>query len=284
MGAWGTAIFSDDYALDIKNEYQTLLAFGTSEEEAYSLAKNHFYNECKGTDDEPVFWFSIASIQQKYGILLPEVKENAIKCIDNGSDLERWDGSELKKRNLVLSKLKEQLLAPPMPKKKVPKPYFQKPRWKLGDLVLSRLVCPENKRKRWYYNKYILYRITHIKKESVSFLKPDLAYNEYAYGALYDWIGDEAPNSLILNDLSFFKWDKDFLGDIMSDYFSYGIHLISMYWIPKNEKYTLLERSGEESLPPNDEVYLRGTGENIFWLFCRPNFSEHFMKTYEHYK
>ena len=42
MGTWGTAIFDDDFALDIKNEYQTLLAFGTPEQEAFELVKKLF--------------------------------------------------------------------------------------------------------------------------------------------------------------------------------------------------------------------------------------------------
>ena len=63
MGTWGTGMYDDDTALDIKQEYQALLAYGVPEEEAFKLLKTEY----AGVNDS-VFWLVIASIQQKYGI------------------------------------------------------------------------------------------------------------------------------------------------------------------------------------------------------------------------
>ena len=56
MGAWGTSIFSDDFAMDVKGKYQVLLAFGTPEEDAFNLTKEYFLRDGESTDDEPVLW------------------------------------------------------------------------------------------------------------------------------------------------------------------------------------------------------------------------------------
>jgi len=155
MGAWGASIFSNDIALDIKQEYQTLLAFGMPEDEAYQLVKKSFLTE----DDDVEFWFTMAALQHKYGILMPE--EKALRCIDEGSDELMWEGADkrdLKAREKVRKDLKEKLLAPPLPRKKVPKPYMQKPRWQVGDVIASQIVCPTF-RDKWYFDKYVLYLV-----------------------------------------------------------------------------------------------------------------------------
>ena len=64
MGTWGPALYSDDFAMDVKREYQTLLAFGTPEERAYDLVKEFFLNNSYGTDDEAVFWLSTRFISK----------------------------------------------------------------------------------------------------------------------------------------------------------------------------------------------------------------------------
>jgi len=42
MGAWGTAIFSDDFACDVKREYMGLAPY-LGEDEAYRLVKEYFF-------------------------------------------------------------------------------------------------------------------------------------------------------------------------------------------------------------------------------------------------
>ena len=188
MGSWGVGIFSNDIALDIKAEYQTLLAFGTPSEKAYQLIKEAFSPEEDGVE----FWFAMAEIQCKYGILHPDVKQHALDCIDNGHDEARWEGAEpkiLKDREKIRMQLKEKLLADQLPRKKVPKPSVQKPRWQVGDIISSRIVCKTYSEK-WFYNKYVLYRVTHLKRSEKSLIIPGLAYDEWVTGDLYNWIGD----------------------------------------------------------------------------------------------
>lgn len=78
MGAWTTRIFDDDGASDIRAEYRILLGYGVPLEEAYRLIKDNFYKDYENSDDEDVYWLSIALYQWQNGILMDEVKENAI--------------------------------------------------------------------------------------------------------------------------------------------------------------------------------------------------------------
>jgi len=77
------------------------------------------------------FWLAIAAFQQKYGILLPEVKDKAIEIIDSGKSMEIWEDSDKKsieKRKKVLAELKDKLQSPPLPRKKIPKPDIERHR------------------------------------------------------------------------------------------------------------------------------------------------------------
>jgi hypothetical protein len=55
MGAWGTAVFSDDFACDIRDNYNALLINGDTNSEATKKIFEMFYERCRNTEDEPVF-------------------------------------------------------------------------------------------------------------------------------------------------------------------------------------------------------------------------------------
>lgn len=83
MGVWGTAIFSDDTACDIRDEYSALLISGISDEEAEeALLKG--YESLNGTWDEPVVWLALAFCEWKKGRLSERVKKRAIEIIEVG--------------------------------------------------------------------------------------------------------------------------------------------------------------------------------------------------------
>lgn len=82
MGAWGLAIFSDDEACDIKNEYKVLAAFIDDDELILKKLKAFFGVKNDLNDIDAAFWYSLAVLQCKYGRLCDEVKNNALECID----------------------------------------------------------------------------------------------------------------------------------------------------------------------------------------------------------
>ncbi|MCL2576669.1 MAG: hypothetical protein FWE27_01270 [Defluviitaleaceae bacterium] len=182
-----------------------------------------------------------------------------------------------KEQLLVLDKLKEKLLAPPLSKKKPSKPsgyLWEKPRWKIGDIVLSHIVSQTDSDK-WWFNKYVLYRVADIFKDSVSWILPDLAYAEYVSGALYEWIGDEPPDPSIIKDLDYYTitYNEGMENEVTRS-------LWTMRWIPQYEKYTLFQRGCEYPMPVISD-FAEADGGNIFAVFFDDT---DFKALYEHFK
>ena len=122
MGTWGTAIFSDDTASDVRDEYRDLIGEGLSTEQATDKLLRHYAPSLDDPDDGPPFWLGLAVTQWKCGRLLEQVKEKALHIIDSGADLKRWSGDA--KRRAVLEKTRAQLLSPQPRPTRIRKRYF----------------------------------------------------------------------------------------------------------------------------------------------------------------
>ena len=87
MGTWETRIFDDDDAADIYAEYRILLGYKMNPDKAWQLIYNYFYPDYKGSDDEDVFWLSVALYQWQNGILMNEENERRLaeKCVSKVS-------------------------------------------------------------------------------------------------------------------------------------------------------------------------------------------------------
>ena len=107
MGTWGVGLFQDDVTCDIKQEYLNRLRIGYTNEEATEEVIDYNADSVEDEEEAPLFWFALADIQWRYGRLLPEVKEMAMKYLKSGEDLERWKGNAklYKKRKFVLEEL-----------------------------------------------------------------------------------------------------------------------------------------------------------------------------------
>ena len=70
MGVWGTSIFSDDLAADLRGDYRTMIGDGLSGPEATDrLLKSWMPSPDKDPDLAPVFWLALAVTQWKCGRL-----------------------------------------------------------------------------------------------------------------------------------------------------------------------------------------------------------------------
>ncbi len=200
MGAWGTAIFSDDFACDVRDDYIKQIIKGKSNEEATEIIKKSMMPE-SGDEDYPVFWIALAVTQWKKGRLLPEVRDMAIALIESGDDLIRWEEEppkQYKKREAALEKAKQTLLSPMPPAKKIPVPSWMKSDpWQKGD-VLSYKITREDIDYSEYCGKYILLRV-----EDMVFNKINETY--LAHYAVFAWYGDEIPNPAIVDSLTYLK-------------------------------------------------------------------------------
>jgi hypothetical protein len=157
MGTWGTAIFSDDLASDIKSEFRNKIGIGKTSIEATKELLKDYSSEINDDDESSVFWLALASTQWSLGRLLDDVKKNALEIIENGKDLERWkdDEKEFKKRKTVLNKLKDQLLSEQSKPKKVSKPFIRETQMEKGDIVSYQLKN----------NKFIILKVIEIRQD-----------------------------------------------------------------------------------------------------------------------
>ena len=122
MGASGVGLFHDDVAADVRSRYLDLLASGSSDTDAHRIMLQEWKDSLEDSDDGAVFWLALAATQWEYGRLHSEAKSQALKIIDQGTGLDRWAESGLaKKRQMVLSRLRNKLVSP-QPAKRKPRP------------------------------------------------------------------------------------------------------------------------------------------------------------------
>jgi hypothetical protein len=110
MGAWGTGIFQDDTACDIRDDY-----------------KDHLGNGLSGPPPR--------------GRLDETTLEQALRVVDSGADLIRWaESPDLAKRRTILEKLRAEITSPQPAKKKVRKQVRSCCDWPVGAVIAYRLI------------------------------------------------------------------------------------------------------------------------------------------------
>lgn len=115
MGTWGPAIFDNDTALDIKGTFEDAIGEGLDVEAATRRVFEEYRDAFEDYEEAGLSWFALASLQMEHGALQPEVREKAIRQIDEGNDLRLWeesgnvDGAAQRRR--VLLDLKSKLSA-----------------------------------------------------------------------------------------------------------------------------------------------------------------------------
>src|SRR5262249_22947020 len=86
-------------------------------------------------------WFALADTGWRIGRLDEEVRKNALRIIDSGQDLTRWENSgDRTKREQVLAKLRARLLTPQPAPKHIAKPFKAANDWNLGEVLGFQLV------------------------------------------------------------------------------------------------------------------------------------------------
>lgn len=143
MGTWGTAIFSDDLAADVRDAYRDYLGDGLSGPQATERLMAENVDSLKDPDEAAVFWFALAATQWKHGRLEERVKSRALQAIASGNDVRRWENEnpkEAKKRVAALEKLRLQLELPQPSAKRVPKRFVATCNWANGQVIAYRLT------------------------------------------------------------------------------------------------------------------------------------------------
>ena len=188
MGAWGTGLYSNDTAADIRGAYVEHLKRGRSNEEALQSILDSNKDVIGMADEEPLFWFALADTLWNYGRLTEDVKQKALSFLANPPADERW--LEADKKSLAawlqtLEKLKSKLLSEQPPEKKVSKYRLYRCPWSLGDVFAYRLEGSYAKEKG-VEGKYIVFR-----KVAETDLYPG---HIVPVVSVYHWMGDKVPS------------------------------------------------------------------------------------------
>jgi hypothetical protein len=136
MGAWGTAISSNDTYADIYGEFFDLYNVGLDVVEISKKLIADHQETINDADDCNNFWFALAKAQWECKQLDKDIFDRVKKVIETGADLEVWrqlDANEkdIKKRKVVLDKFltdlqTERPKAKPRKKKIIRQPVFEK--------------------------------------------------------------------------------------------------------------------------------------------------------------
>lgn len=175
VSAWGVAIFSDDLAADIREDFRELIGDGMTPTEATERLMVEYASSLNSGDELPVFWIALALAQWQLGRLEEETKKKALQVIDDGSDLERWDNAKHRaKREAVLAKTRAELLSPMPPAKRVPRTIRESNEWQVGEMIGFLMVS----------GKWTLFRVIghHTDKGG-----------RFAVCELLNWIGESFP-------------------------------------------------------------------------------------------
>ena len=149
MGTWGTGIFADDFASDIRADWREAIEDGLTPAAATSvLIARYRARELGDDDDGPTFWIALAAAQTLTGRLQPEVKQRALEVITAGGDVARFEVDDARlgrKRAAALADLAAALRGPQRAPTIIKRP---KPRLSpaaIGDLVLVRGSGPSHR-------------------------------------------------------------------------------------------------------------------------------------------
>ncbi len=178
MGTWGTALYSDDLAADLRDEFRELIGEGLSASEVVDRLKSEYAESLDDCHQATVFWLALADIGWRLGRLDDQVRREAIRAIDSGDDLARWETpSDRKKREKVLFKLSAQLRLPPPAPKRVARLAKAANDWETGELIGFQLVSG-----RWVLLRVVGHHEDRGGRDAVC--------------ELLDWVGETIPTQL----------------------------------------------------------------------------------------
>lgn len=162
MGTWGPKLYQDDVAKDVREDFKDLLKRGkTTVEIIDQLMAKHAYT-LEDSDEAPIFWFALADTQWELGMLLPFVREQALKWLAEGSNLKRWEKENAKAavaRKRALQELEQKLNSPMPPEKKISQYRLYKCEWKLGDTFAFRLESDLAREKGLVGEHFLIHKV-----------------------------------------------------------------------------------------------------------------------------
>ena len=162
MGCWGTGLYQNDVAEDVKLHYEDALKRGQDEPVVTQQLLQAFSHLLNDRDDGPVFWCALADTQWNWGRLDDFVKAQAQHYIKNDIDSSHWETSSLKQkqqRKAVLKELEVKLSTPQPAAKKAKPIHIYKCSWQINDVYAYPLVSDYATLKGVYGEYFVFQKI-----------------------------------------------------------------------------------------------------------------------------
>jgi len=137
MGAWGTSLYANDTACDIRDAYMEYLKKQLSNQDAYEKLFEEYGEYLDVPGEAPLFWYALADTQWKIGRLMPEVKTKALEWIAKDGGLDLWEDNKKGGAGWknTLEKLRVKLESEQPKEKKIRKPtLINQNLWNIGDV------------------------------------------------------------------------------------------------------------------------------------------------------
>lgn len=139
MGIWGQGIFDNDTALDVKDVvFEEALDEGLNLRQASQRVLEYFAHDLVDTDDGPLIYLALSSLQMQYEDLQPEIRSKTLAILEAGGGMDQWEGGRNEaERQQVLEQFRWLLSTFPEPPE-TPRPLSPRPPKQAfgpGDLV-----------------------------------------------------------------------------------------------------------------------------------------------------
>ena len=147
MGTWGTGIFQNDIADDVKTSYINKLKIGKADEVTLEEIISENTEILNDSEDSLDFWFALSSIMFDYGRLTEKIQSKALSLLESDNDSKRWTETENKKRKNEIEKLKTKLCSEMPPRKKVAVTKKFECKWNKNDIYFAEIkaICDSDK-------------------------------------------------------------------------------------------------------------------------------------------
>ena len=140
MGTWGTGLYSDDLAADLKTDLRELIGEGLSLDVAVERLSGDYASSLADGEEAPVFWLAIADAAWRLGRPHPQATSTALQIIEEGIDLRRWSSAkDRSRRAAILADLAGRLRSPAPAAKRIAKVIRANNAWTVGEVVSFRL-------------------------------------------------------------------------------------------------------------------------------------------------
>jgi hypothetical protein len=185
MGTWGTALFSDDTARDVREDLRDAIAEGVAPPAATDRILAEYVPDPSDPPYAATVWLALAVTQWKLGRVEERVRDAALAAIDSGGALAAWLGTKSEaRRRQILADARALLMSPPPPPRQVRRTLPCSCDWRPGDLVAYRTLGG---------NQIILQiQVMHTDKGGT-----------YPSLEVLDWQGQDLPTAELIDALPF---------------------------------------------------------------------------------